>query len=101
MVRSAAMSDPNRLTPTDEEIREMMFVIAKSFGATTDTPGPQTILYSLKLARTAYARGLQRAAEIAREEGNCAENGVLVDCPYCCVAASIDREREGQSEENR
>ena len=53
-----------------------------------------------QLIRAAYtlgeSRGLQRAAEIAREEGNCAENGVLMDCLYCYIAAAIDREREGQ-----
>jgi len=98
------MSDPNRLTPTDEEIREMMFVIAKSFGATTDTPGPQTILYSLKLARTAYARGLQRAAEIALEHGRCYchklnlplhDKGCIVS-----VARLLAREREGEGKES-
>ena len=92
MVRSAAMSDPNRLTPTDEEIREMMFVIAKSFGATTDTPGPQTILYSLKLARTAYARGLQRAAEELRRA---APNEGYVRTCMLAMADRFDREREG------
>lgn len=49
----------------------MMFEIAKDLGATTDTPGPETIRYSLKLAKAAFAigesRGLQRAAEVTEQ----------------------------------
>ena len=96
-----------RLTLTNEECdearKQAWLLVVPALKGLEDWPAflVKHTDFERALAREGASRGLQRAAEIAREEGNCAENGVLVDCPYCCVAASIDREREGQSEENR
>ena len=111
------MTDPNRPTLTDEDMQKLLAPIVQAIGAygraesermggTVTIAAYMVIESRVKEAITAaYARGLQRAAEIALEHGRCYchELNLPLHDKGCIVSVArlLDREREGQSEENR
>ena len=78
---------------TDEECDDIRAEVGIKFA------GPFGQFYERDLMRAAWSRGLQQAAEIARDCINGHKRGGT--CCSAIIAAAIDREREGRSEEDR